>query len=291
MSDCGRFGVTVIAFVGSVFSPWYHWSGRREPENHVAINVALYSVHANRWAMTERGRASLARTAESFTVGPSSLRWIGGDLVIRFDEIAIPRPPSQFIPRRMRGQIRLAPGVSNSRVFSLHHNGRHHWQPVAPLARIAVEIEGRDGPGWEGEGYFDANWGSEPLEAGFRHWDWSRGSMGDSATILYDATRADGSEQLLGLRFSAGGIDEFAPPPRQRIARGFWGVEMFTRCDEGAKPHLVRALEDGPFYTRSLVETTIAGERIRMMHESYSGRRYSSPLVKLMLPVRMPRRA
>jgi len=28
-----------------------------------------------------------------------------------------------------------------------------------------------------------------------------------------------------------------------------------------------------------------------MMHESYNGKRFSSPLVKLMLPVRMPRRA
>ncbi len=64
----------------------------------------------------------------------------------------------------------------------------HHWQPVAPLARIEVDIEGSDG--WQGEGYFDANWGSEPLEAGFRRWDWSRGSTGDSATILYDATRS-----------------------------------------------------------------------------------------------------
>jgi len=44
--------VTVIAFVGSVFSPWYHWAGRREPENHVAINVALYSRRGNRWSMT-----------------------------------------------------------------------------------------------------------------------------------------------------------------------------------------------------------------------------------------------
>ena len=35
-------GLTIIAFVGSVFSPYYHWSGRAEPENHVAINVALY---------------------------------------------------------------------------------------------------------------------------------------------------------------------------------------------------------------------------------------------------------
>ena len=49
--------------------------------------------------------------------------------------------------------------------------------------------------------------------------------------------------------------------------------------------------EDSPFYTRSMVETSLQGERIAMMHESYSGSRFSSPVVKLMLPVRMPRRA
>jgi carotenoid 1,2-hydratase len=239
--------------------------------------------------MTERGRASLARTADSFAVGPSSLQREGGDLVIRFDEIALPRPPAQLLPRRMRGQIRLTPHLLNSRIFSLHHNGRHHWQPIAPLARISVETDGRDG--WQGEGYFDANWGQEPLEAGFRRWDWSRGTAGESAVVLYDATRTDGSHQLLGLRFAAQGIEEFVPPQRQRVGRGFWGVEMFTRCDEGARPHLFRALEDGPFYARSLAETTLSGDRIRMIHESYSGRRYASPLVKLMLPVRMPRRA
>jgi carotenoid 1,2-hydratase len=46
----------VIAFVGSVFSPYYHWAGRRDPEDHVCINVALYRPGGNRWSMTERGR-------------------------------------------------------------------------------------------------------------------------------------------------------------------------------------------------------------------------------------------
>jgi hypothetical protein len=42
LSDCGRYGLSVIAFVGSVFSPYYHWAGRRDPDDHVCINVALY---------------------------------------------------------------------------------------------------------------------------------------------------------------------------------------------------------------------------------------------------------
>jgi len=52
-------------------------------------------------------------------------------------------------------------------------------------------------------------------------------------------------------------MQQFEPPPRQRIGRGFWGVEQFTRCDADARPRLIRALEDSPFYTRSLVETSL----------------------------------
>ena len=41
-SEDGQFGLTIIAFIGSVFSPYYAWSGRRDPLNHCAVNVALY---------------------------------------------------------------------------------------------------------------------------------------------------------------------------------------------------------------------------------------------------------
>ena len=46
-SDDGRFGLTIIAFVGSVFSPYYAWRGRRDPLDHCAINVALYGRDAS----------------------------------------------------------------------------------------------------------------------------------------------------------------------------------------------------------------------------------------------------
>jgi carotenoid 1,2-hydratase len=52
----------------------------------------------------------------------------------------------------------------------------------------------------------------------------------------------------------------------------------------------VRTLEDGPFYTRSIMATRLLGEDIELMHESLSGDRFASPVVKAMLPFRMPRR-
>ena len=59
-SDDGRRALSVIGFIGSVFSPWYRWSGRRDPENHVCLNVATYGP-GGRFTMTDRGRAALMR--------------------------------------------------------------------------------------------------------------------------------------------------------------------------------------------------------------------------------------
>ena len=66
--------ISIIAFIGSVFSPWYKWSGRREPQNNVCINVATYGP-GGRFTMTDRGRSALRQSEHSFTVGPSSLVW------------------------------------------------------------------------------------------------------------------------------------------------------------------------------------------------------------------------
>ena len=57
VSDDGRHGIVVIAFVGSVFSPYYFRARQRASvaaERHCAINVALYDKRVGRWCMTER---------------------------------------------------------------------------------------------------------------------------------------------------------------------------------------------------------------------------------------------
>ena len=60
LSDCGRHGLTMIAMLGCVFSPWYAWAragGRRQvdPLEHSALNLALYGAAGHRWTLTERG--------------------------------------------------------------------------------------------------------------------------------------------------------------------------------------------------------------------------------------------
>ena len=143
---------------------------------------------------------------------------------------------------------------------------------------------------WKGAGYLDTNAGDEPLEDGFESWDWSRADVRDNAAVLYDVRRRDGSALTLGLRFDkSGGVDEVDPPKRQALpASPIWRVERRTHADGGAAC-VSRTLEDSPFYARSVLETTMFGEKTTAMHESLALDRFSSQWVKCLLPFRMPR--
>ena len=46
---------------------------------------------------------------------------------------------------------------------------------------------------------------------------------------------------------------------------------------------------DTPFYTRSVIETSILGQRSVDVHEALDLNRFSNPLLKPMLAVKVPR--
>ncbi|PPD44823.1 MAG: hydratase [Methylocystis sp.] len=284
MSDDGQYGLTVIAFIGSVFSPYYAWSGWADPLDHCAVNVALYGPRGARWAMTERGRQHVSRTRDALAIGPSSLEWRDGALAIRIDEISAP------IPRRIRGEIIIEPRAINETQFMLEAQGRHVWRPIAPMARVSLNL---DAPAlkWSGHAYFDTNAGDEPLEGGFSFWTWSRATLSDGAAILYDAERRRESPLSLAMRFDAAGdLELLEPPPRALLPPTKWRVARHTRADDGAA-QVLRSFEDTPFYSRSLISGKFHGERTDWVNESLSLDRFANPIVRLMLPFRMPRRA
>lgn len=286
VSDDGEFGLTVIAFVGSVFSPYYAWSGRLDPLNHCSINVALYGRQHARWAMTERGRRQVDRGRTHFSVGPSSLRWENDGLIIDVNERATP------LPRRMVGQIRVTPDVLNTRSFELDDAGRHVWRPIAPRARLALDFS-QPGLSWRGDAYVDSNRGSEPLETGFRYWDWSRFPMADGSTaILYNTDPHKGRARQLAMLFTDRGAHELDASLTDHSLRPtiVFRNRRRTRADANASPHILKTFEDAPFYSRSLLQSQIGGQAVTGFHEGFSGPRFAALSTKLMLPFRMPRR-
>ena len=290
LSDDGLHGLTMIAFIGSVFSPYYAWSNWVDPLQHCAINVALYRLDSDggplsgKWAMTERGAKFVSRDATHFTVGPSGLRWEDGVLVADIEEITFP------LPSRLTGTIRLTPEVQTSAVVTLDSNGRHIWRPLAPRARVDL---GFKSPAlkWSGAGYFDSNHGDEPLERAFQSWHWGRAHRDHDIRLYYDVAQRDGIKSDLALKIGHdGSVEQIATPPTQALKSTFWQIDRTAWSDQGTIIEVVKTLEDTPFYARSALKAQIEGEATIMMHESLNLDRIKSPIVRAMLPFRMPRR-
>jgi carotenoid 1,2-hydratase len=263
-----------------VFSPYYAWTGRRAPENHCAINVALYGP-GGRWAMTERGAGALTRSHDSFSVGPSALHWDGKGLDIDIDEVCAP------LPRRAVGRVRLDVETLNARGFEIESGGRHFWRPIAPLARVSVEMS-RPALKWRGHAYFDTNRGDEPLEAGFRSWHWSRARLREGTRVFYESENRRGGQTALSLIFTESGESVERPAPGVvSLPKTLWRLPRLTRSESPAR--VLETLEDAPFYARSRIAHRVDGEDAISMHESLDLDRFASPVVKAMLPFRMPR--
>jgi carotenoid 1,2-hydratase len=287
LSADGLHGITLIAFVGSVFSPYYAWArrgGRPDPMNHCALNVALYGPRAGRWSMTERGAAAVGREQHSLSLGRSALEWRGDALSIDIDEICAP------LPRRLRGTIRLTPTALAEHSYVLDAAGRHRWTPFAPCAHVEVRLAEPD-VRWSGVAYLDSNFGEEPLEDGFREWTWSRASLPDSSVVLYDVSPRAGSPHSLALCFGEnGGVAAIEPPPVVALPTTGWRIARRTRADAGHGARVVKTLEDAPFYSRSHLATHLLGRAAPAIHESLDLNRFNSRWVQCLLPFRMPRR-
>jgi carotenoid 1,2-hydratase len=236
--------------------------------------------------MTERGQASVRREAQQFVIGPSSVEWLNDGLTIRIDERNVPWPG------RVRGTVRVHPKGLTQFVAPLDDAGRHRWGPIAPCARVELDLN-QPALRWQGEGYLDSNEGDEPIDRPFVDWDWSRGSLNDGSTgVIYDVRQKQGAERVIACRFKPSGEAEpFEPPPRQLLPRTLWRIGRAMRSDAGVPPRVAQTLEDTPFYARSLVESSLLGQRVVSVHETLNLPRLTSPIVQAMLPWRMPRRA
>ena len=240
--------------------------------------------------MTERGARHVQRERRAFVVGPSQLRWHGDALEITLDERGAP------LPRTVRGVLRVHPQALTTFHARLDSPGRHRWGPIAPCARIEVDLQS-PALRWQGHAYLDSNEGDEAIERGFTRWDWLRTAQADGSTaVIYDVqpsdTKRGGASRLITRRFSLDGASaEFEASPRQRLApSALWRIDRQVRA--AAPPRVLRTLEDTPFYARTLIEMQGGnGALVQAVHETLDVRRLVSPVVQAMLPFRMPRRA
>ncbi|MEM9429254.1 MAG: carotenoid 1,2-hydratase [Pseudomonadota bacterium] len=233
--------------------------------------------------MTERGARHVSQSSDRLQVGPSAISWSGDALEIEVDEISTPHIG------RLRGRIRLHPTAVTEVEAPLHHDDGHIWRPFAPTARVEVDL-GEDRWRWQGHGYFDANFGTRALEDDFQYWTWARHPVADGSVAFYDASRRDGTDLALALRFRRDGrVDPIDAPPFAAMRPGLWRVRRTARSDAGTAPKVAQSMLDAPFYCRTGVTARINGETTTGVHEALDLDRLRNPIIQAMLMVRMPR--
>lgn len=202
---------------------------------------------------------------------------------IDIDEVTVP------VPSRIRGTVRVHPRAVTEHFVALDPRKRHWWSPIAPSARIDVNLQ-NPALRWSGEAYFDSNSGAEPLEDAFSHWHWSRAHTNRDTLILYDAAPRNGTAITLAKRADGHGhVEDFEAPLLAPLPTTGWGVARATRADTPQGLRVLRTLENAPFYARSIISSSLCGETTTAMHESLSLDRFRTAWVKLLLPFRMPR--
>lgn len=283
MSEDGRTALVVIAMLGNAFSPYYARARAAAPADPMAfttMNVALYDPKESRWALTERHGA--ARSADTLAIGPSSIRHTPSGWELSIDECAA------VGRKRVKGKIVVRALSSFGEPQWLDARGLHRWWPIAPLCQVEVTLE-EPRLVFRGRGYFDANSGDEPLEAGFRSWNWSRSAGPEAASIAYCVERRDGSRKAIDLAFDARGARAVEGAAERPLAKTRWGVPRTYRGAPSDSVQVVRALEDTPFYSRSQLEARNGSQRASVIHESVCLERFQRPWVQFLLPMRMRR--
>lgn len=248
-----------------------------------SLNVALYGKAKSAWTLHERAISASNRAHDGVAIGQSSMRWDGDRLCADICERTSP------LGRPVRGTVVLRPELLSGLALQIDARGEHRWWPVAPLARIEVDLP-EPGVRFVGHGYYDVNAGQVPLEAAFDTWSWSRARRGDTAFLTYDAVELQSARRSLAFKISASGeVQDLSPVWSTPLARTWFGLSPQARVDQGEPCRVVRRLEDGPFYARALVETRLDGQPVIAMHESLAAQRLRRGWVHWMVKHRMRR--
>ena len=310
ISDDGDFALTVIAFVGHVFSPHYYRARQKSSstlplaERYCAMNLGLHALTPRGmsrlgckmlWSLnefshpdSESWQDGVEREPHRLLLGQSSLSYTEAGLSAKLSERT--KPFFQRMPKRIEGELSLHFQSPSEHVISLDSSGEHHWMGVAPHARIDVSLDEPD-LSFSGHAYHDSNWGIAPLESAFHSWTWSRATLDEGTLVMYDVTEStDSTPQERAALFRANGevveLDQF---DRAKLKSGLWGIERSTRTDAYQSASIKHRLVDSPFYTRDVIKTTLMGQNVLAVHESLDLVRFQKSWVRFLIPFRIRR--
>ena len=311
ISEDQSYSLSMIIFVGHVFSPYYYKARQRElndlklrPESFCAFNISLHALNKSAvnqlgspslWVLNEYSAEALALSPElikrdqhCFKINQSMWHQSDDEITISINEVT--KAFFQRMSNKIIGQVQLKLPRRFHHEINLDHTGKHKWMAVAPSADVVVSLE-QPNLSFRGQAYHDSNWGDEPLENAFKSWTWSRAELNEGTCVLYDINEHGKDVNPRALFFSHQGTVEELDKKfvSSSLPKGLWGVHRPNRADHSDLAHLHKTLVDSPLYTRDLVHTELLGEKTLAMYESLNLHRFEQSWVRFLLPFRIRR--
>jgi carotenoid 1,2-hydratase len=306
ISDDGETSLVAIFFVGSVFSPYYAARLARgeapSPREHVAVNVALYR-HGKpfAWAFSEYGAERLNIEGESErNIGSGRVAIAGswferrrdGSILVHIDE------RRTLTGKPLAGSLLVTPQNARIAVSSVKlASDRHEWRPVAPHARVVARFD-EPGLAFDGAGYHDENWGSEPPARAMASWSWGRVHHADRTRIFFDTLSRSGHRKLVVFDSVSGSHVAWPSPRKVRVSARSWLLPVPFAFEAGSREdgrNIVlgppRLIERAPFYARFHAEFPHPAGRASSigLGEHVDFTRFSDPIVRRMIALRIAR--
>ena len=216
-----RYGLTIIAFIGSVFSPYYAWRGRRDRPRIIAPSTSRSTASARALGDDRaRARPVLRGLADRFDRPERDALGRRGRLKFDIDEISAPWP------RRLRGRVRVEAGGNKPASLQARAEGGHIWRPIAPRARVAVRSSEPEHQVERKRLFRLAILATSRSEAGFPTLDLVSCAAARRRGVFYDAERRREGPLHLSLEFdrTRNGFAAFAATAGGRACRQLAGA-------------------------------------------------------------------
>ncbi|CAN5657717.1 hypothetical protein BH09MYX1_BH09MYX1_03320 [soil metagenome] len=292
VADDERSAFCAIFLFGSIFSPYYAARLARgeaaSPLDHAAVSFVHYRRGERPlFCFSEYGpktRHRVQRPLGAQIARSSFERQHDGSIRIDVEDTQIAlRTP-------VRASFSFSPREPSMTPRPVQLSGREHeWHGIMPRARVHGVIEGV--ADFEGTGYHDTNFGSEPPARLLSSWSWGRVHERGRTRIFFDLNTTDGRRSHELVTTGGGRATAILPPRRERAAMTSWMLSLpkLFEAEPGHPLERITPLERAPFYSRFLARFPGAESDRVGLAEHIDFARLDHPFVRRMIALRLAR--
>lgn len=293
IADIGEYSFVVILFSSFPFSPQYlrkliSGEAKLNPLDFAAVNFNLYKAgKITNYFLNEFFSDKIIITkkndkVDTLKIGSSSINFSKDEISLKIKGV------EKWKKRVINSEFDFKINTSIQTLSTLESAGKninHYWSPAGinnsfeakiKIRRNEDQFAPRKKLQFKGTGYYDRNWGCEPMYENILDWKWGRFHKDDMTIVFFDITYKENySPPFRKVIITKGNellLETSSPETNYIYSKNYWRLEfpkvIKIKTDNVEIEVLNKQKSDnGPFYIRfqSEYKISINGEKFNGM--------------------------